>query len=231
MKRHISFSVLVLVLTAEPMALCQAEAVASGELQPGNIRIDHGVLTENQPILRIFLGVLRGTGLNGGFAEIAGCSDEPEGSLRLRPGITVREAMDALVAANPNYQWDFKDGVVELMPRVDVPLLHVKIGKFQVDSTERETPAILEGLLRLPEVRARAAQLDLKPGLGQGGPGVYDEHPVHREPARIHANWQNLSLLEALNGIVRASRKAVWIYRETDCSGDKTYSIEAASDY
>ncbi len=209
----------------------QMEAAASGEPQPADVRIGHDVLVENQRVLDIFLSVLRDTGVHGGFAEVAGCSDLPQGSLKLKQGITLRDAMDALVAANPNYQWELEDGVVDLMPRVDVPLLDTKIGRFQKDATDREAPAILYELLWLPEVQAHAAQLDLKPALGQGGPGVYDENPVQREPARIHANWQNLSLLDAFNRTVQTSRKAVWIYRETDCNRDRTYTVRVASDY
>ena len=231
MKRLINLSVLVLVLAAEPMTVCQVEAAASDEPQPANVRIDHDVLVENQRVLDIFLHVLRDTGFPGGFVEVAGCSDLPRGSLKLKQGTTVREAMDALVAANPNYQWKWKEGVVDLMPRVGIPLLSTQIRKFQMDATEHETPAVLQALLRLPEVQAHAAQLDLKTALGQGGPGVYEEHPIPREPARFHADWQNFPLLDGLNRIVRTSRRAVWIYRETDCGGDKTYAVEMATDY
>jgi len=199
--------------------------------QPTDVTINRDVLVKNQPVLRIFLDVLRGTGVNGGFAEIAGCSDLPQGSLKLKHGVTVRGAMDALVARNPGYQWELENGVVVLRPRVGIPLLNTQIRKFQMNATERETPAVLQALLRLAEVQAHAAQLDLKPALGQGGPGVYEEHPIQREAARFHAGWQNFSLLDGLNRIVQTSRRAVWIYRETDCGGDKTYSDEMATDY
>jgi hypothetical protein len=231
MKRLISFSVLVLVLAAERMAVCQVESATSGEPQPANVRIEHEIFVENQPVLRIFLDVMRGTGLDGGFAEIADCSGLPHESLTLKQGTTVREAMDALVAANPDYQWKWEGGVVNLKPRVDTPLLDTKIAKFQMDATDREVPAILEDLLRLPEVREREAQLDLKPGLGQGGPGVYEEHPVPRQHVPVHIDVQNLSLREAFNKIVRVSQKGIWIYHEMDCRGDKTYKVEVASDY
>jgi len=232
MKRLISFSVLVLVLAAGPMAVCQVGTAGSDELQLARIRINHDVVVEDQRVLNIFLDVLRDTGVNGGFVDMTGCSDLAQGTLNLKQGMTVREAMDTLVAANPSYEWRLEDGVVVLMPRAGVPvLLDTKIRKFQMDAKDREIPAVLQELLRLPEVREHANQLSLKPALGQGGPGVYEERPVQKEPARVHANWQNLSLLDAFNRIVRMSRKTVWIYRETDCNGDKTYVVETASDY
>jgi len=231
MKGLIGFSVLIMVLTVKLTAVCQVAATASGELQPDNVRIDHRVLMGNQPVLQIFLDVLRGTGLNGGFAEIAACSDLPRGNLKLTQGITIREAMNALVSANPSYKWELQNGVVILMPRTGVPLLDTKIGKFQMDASERETSAVVQKMLGAPEVRLHAAQLDLKLGLGQGGPGIYEEHPVPKAPARFQSDWDNFSLLDGLNRIVRTSPKAVWIYRETDCRNDKTYRVEVASDY
>ena len=232
MKRLISFSVLVLVLAVGPIAMCQVRAAASGAPQPANIRVDHDVFMGSQRVLDIFLNVLRDTGAHGGFVEVAGCSDLPQGSLKLKQGVTLREAMDSLVASNPSYQWEWKDGVVDLMPRTGLPtLLDIKIAEFQMDATDQEIPAVLEDLLRLPEVRARAAQLNLKPGLGQGGPGVYQEHPVPRQHVPVRINVQDLSLLEAFNKVVRASPKGVWVYHETDCNGGSTYIVEAASDY
>jgi hypothetical protein len=224
------------VLNGSPRPGSREEALrslheASREPGPADVRIGHDVVVENQPVLWAFLEVLRGTGVKGGFAAIADCSDLPRGTLKLKQGVTLHEAMDALVAANPSYRWQLEDGVVVLMPTSGVSFLNTKIGKFQMDATDREIPAILHELLRLPEVQASAAQLYLKPGLGQGGPGVYDEHPVQTAPARIHADWRNFSLLDGFNRVVQTSQKAVWIYRETDCGGDKTYTIEVASDY
>lgn len=232
MKCLLGFSVLVLALATNQIAVCQVET-ASVEAQPADVRLDHEVVVKNQRVLNIFLDVLRGTRINGGFAEIAGCSGLPEGSLKLKQGTTIREAMDALVAANPSYQWTLEDEVIVLVPLGGVPLLDARIVQFQVDGTDREIPATLGLLLRFPEVREREAQLNLKPALGQGGgPGVYDEHPIPRKDVPVHINIQNLSLREAFNKIVRASPKpVVWVYHENSCDADKTYTVDVASDY
>lgn len=222
---------LMLVLTIDPVSVCQVDAAPSRKARSVDVRIDHEVLLESRPILEFFLDIMRGTGLSGGFAGIEDCSGLPRGELKLSQGMTLRQAMDALVAANPSYQWKLRDGVVDLIPRVGIPFLEPRINKFQVDATEHEAPAVLEEVLRLPVVQARAVELGLKRGLGQGGPGVYEEHPVKREPARIHVDLQGLALLDAFNKIAQESRNAVWIYRETDCGADKTYKVELASDY
>jgi hypothetical protein len=229
MKRLIGFSVWVLIMLAEP-AVCQLDGPVSRKSLAAKIRIDHNVVVENQRVLEIFLDLLRGTGIHGGFAEIGNCSDLPKGSLRLKQGASLREAMDALVAANPSYQWELQDGVINLMPRVGVSFLSTKIGKFQMDATDREIRIVIQDLLRLPEVREHEADFGLKPGYWSGGPGVYDEHPVPRQPVSVHINLQNLSLQRAFNRIAEKSQKAVWIYHETDCGGNKSYTVEIASD-
>jgi len=231
MKHLLSLFVFSLALIGGQMTVYQVAVSASGKLDAANVRLDHDVLVENQPVLSIFLDVLRGTGVNGGFAEIAACSNLSQGDLKLKQGTTIREAMDALVSANPTYKWELQDGVVILMPQGGVPLLDTKIGKFHVDASDSETSAVIEEMLRSPEVRSRAVQLDLKLGLGQGGPGVYVEHPAPHPTVRFQYDWENFSLLEGLSRSVRTSPKAVWIYRETDCGKDKTYRVQVASDY
>jgi hypothetical protein len=161
---------------------------------------------------------------------MAGCSDLPKGRLQIKPGLTVRQAMDALVAANPGYQWELKDGVVNLTPRGGAPLLRTTIDKFQMDATDREIEAVLQDLLRLPEVRRREASLGLKLGMSGGGLSGGEEHPVPRQPMPFQINVQNLSLRDAFNKIVQGAAKGVWIYHETDCNGAKTYIVEVASD-
>jgi hypothetical protein len=229
MKYLIGFFVSTLVLAAGPMTVRQLEAGLVDEPQPANTRINHDIIAGNQPVLSILQDVLHGTGVPGGFAEIAVCSDVPtnKGSLNLKQGTTIREAMDALIAANPSYQWRLQGGVVNLMPRDDVPLLDTKIVKFDKDATDREIPAILQDLLRLPEVRAREAALGLEQGYWSGGPGVVEEHPAPKEPVPFHISARNLSLRDAFNEVVRTSGKGVvWIYHETGCNGEKTYILE-----
>jgi len=221
----------VLIASGWPIAAQQLQAGSINTPQQADIRIDHEVQVENWRMLDIFLYLLRGTGLHGGIVEMAGCSDLPKGRLQIGQGLTVRQAMDALVAANPGYQWELKDGVVNLMPRGGAPLLSTKIKKFQMDANDREIPVVLGDLLRLPAILEREAALGVKEGPGQGGLSSGEAHPVPRQPMPIKINVQNLSLLEAFNETVQASPKGVWIYHETDCDGAKTFIVEMASSY
>ena len=137
MRYFTGFLVWVLIVLGDLMAAGQSAAPVD-EPQLATIRINHDVLAGNERVLEIFLDVLRDTGVHGGFAEVAACSELPKGHLTVKQGSTVSEAMDALVAANPSYQRDLKDGVVNLLPRDGIPLLRTRIAKFQMDATDRK---------------------------------------------------------------------------------------------
>lgn len=230
MKYFIGLFTWILIASGWSIATQQLEAAQINKPQLADIRIDHDVHVENWRMLDIFLYLLRGTGLRGGFVEIAACSDFPKGRLQIKPGLTIRQAMDALVAANPSYEWELKDGVVNLMPQGGAPLLHTRIAKFQIDATDRETEAIFQDMLRFPEVRESEASLGLQQGMSGGGLSGGKVNPFPKEPVPIHIDLHNLSLLTAFNKIVQASPKGVWIYHETDCNGAKTFTVEVASD-
>jgi len=223
----------ILIVSGCPMATEQLDAAQASSPEPADIRIDHDVHVEDLRLEFILFGVLHGTGLHGGFVEMTDCSrDLPKGRLQIDQGATVQQAMDALVAANPGYRWELKDGAVNLMPLGGVPLLDTRIAQFQMDATGLTIEAVLQELLKLPEVRERQAKLGLESGThaGPGGRGAGLEiNPVPRQPVPVHVSLQNLSLQEAFNKVVGISPDGGWIYRETDCNGAKTFIVEMRS--
>jgi len=46
----------------------------------------------------------------------------------------------------------------------------------------------------------------------------------------MHIDVQDISLQEVLNAIVKATPKAIWWYRESDCGGAKKFIVQV-SDY
>ena len=153
MKHFVNLLTWILIAFGGPMATEQLGAAQASKPQPVgiNTRINKDALVENQRLEYILLGLLQGTGLHGGFVEVAGCSDLPKGRLQIKQGVTVRQALDVLVAANPGYQWELRDGVVNLMPRAGAPLLRTKIAKFQMNATDREIGAVLHPRVVLPK--------------------------------------------------------------------------------
>ena len=150
----------------------------------------------------------------------------------MKRGTTVRDAMATFVASNRDYRWLLDGDVVDLVPTAGFPLLDTRISSFELNTTDRQitSEAALSVLAGLPEVRQHAAELNLKPGIMQGGPGVYDEHPAPRDPLPIHISLKNVSLQEAFNSVARAFGHTIWVYSERECNGDKTYSVRTQAD-
>ncbi len=230
MKSFTSTFLSTLILSSLLIATQNVEAEQASRPLPADIRIAQDIQVDNWRVLDIFLYLLRGTGLQGGFVEIAACSGLPKGHLQIKGGGTVQQAMDALVAANPGYRWELKDGVVNLMPRAGAPLLQTRIATFRKDATDREIEAVLQDVLRLPEVKQREASLGLRQGISGGGLSGGEEHPVPRQPLRVQFALENLPLQDAFNKIIKESPNGVWIYHESDCNGAKSFIVELASD-
>jgi hypothetical protein len=232
MKYLLNFAAWMLILSGLPMAAQQSQPAQVTQPLPADIRIGHDVHVENGPLLGIFKDILRGTGIYGGFVDTTNCEDQPKGHhLQIETGMTVQQAMDALVAANPGYRWQMSDGVVNLMPQNPSPLLLTRIPKFEIKATDREIPAVLNELLRLPAVLAREAALGIKDG-PVSGVGLSSSGPVPKPPVPIEINLRNVSLLEAFNKIiVHAPPGAMWISGEGLCGGQKSFGIHVAENY
>jgi hypothetical protein len=117
------------------------------------------------------------------------------------------------------------------MPRGGAPLLRTRIAKFHKDATDNEIPAVLQDVLRLPDVRKREALLGLKQAMSGGGLSGGEAHPIRKPPVPVHFDLRSLTLQEAFNKIVQASPDKMWIYHENDCNGAKTFTVEVASHY
>jgi len=230
MKNHICILSWIFVASSWLTATQQLRAAQVDTPQLDNIRIGHDVDMDDQRVLYIFEDLLRDTGVHGGFVEIADCMDEPKGRLQIPKGLTLREAMDALVAANPGYEWQSKDGVVNLMPIGGAPLLGTRISKFQKDATDREIYLTIHDALNLPEVRKREEALGIKEGPGQGGLWGFSENAPPRAILPMHIDVQDISLQEVLNAIVKATPKAIWWYSESHCGGAKKFIVHV-TDY
>lgn len=198
--------------------------------QTASIPINSDLDIADQPFL-VLDSVLRGTGVSAGVAQIETCSDSLQAHLKVKRGTTIGEAMDAFVASNPSYRWRLDGDVLNLLPTTEFPLLNIKIHSFEFAAPDNNmTEAILHDLLNLPEVRQREAELNLKAALGQGGPGVVDEHPVPRKPVPIHLGFKDVTLQEAFNSVVRAHGHTMWIYSERHCKEEVIYSVQSTSD-
>ena len=153
-----SLATLVLLLGAFPFAGHQEQAgkpEAEAELlMRPFVNLPSSPLSVNSAFQ---LAMLR-SGAPGGEAITRGVRNHRTGRLASNGG-TLREVLEDIVTADPDYRWEVKDGVVNLMPFQRVPdLLTLRISAFDSgDATSVTTAKTF--LFGLPEVRKRAAEL------------------------------------------------------------------------
>jgi len=155
---------------------------------------------------------------------LEGCGSQPQKLVRVR-GKTLRDVLDSIVQGDPVYQWEVRDGVVNLFPKAGLPpLLKTRLTSFDSGDATSGASAVAQ-LFALPEVREAAAKLGLvqalvSSGLGALGPGGA---PVNKQPLSVQLS--HVTLLEALNAIVRRAGRGVWQYTETHCEGTRSFQV------
>jgi hypothetical protein len=113
-------------------------------------------------------------------------------------GKTVREALDALTAADPRYTWRDDDGVILVHPRLNNPvesLLNSQVGPLRLDGIDAQDAfVLLRRLLGLP-------------GDFVSGPGDTKRFSVDVS--------EGSTLRQLLNAIVHAHGSLAWAIQET----------------
>jgi hypothetical protein len=233
----VALTLVLLLSGCDAWTTAQGTAVRAATLddsQTVDIPIDHDIYGSELP--HALLGeILGGTGIPRGVAQLEGCSGVPAVvSTKAKKGTTIRQALDAFVVGNPGYQWLLEGGVVNLVPKnAPLALLNSRIHSFQLSTTDRQTTAgaILDDLVRLPEVRQRAAELELQPRvLQEFFLGVHKESPEPIKAVPIVLSLKNVSLREAFNSVVHAYGNTIWIYVEHECNGGKQYLVTMLRD-
>jgi hypothetical protein len=232
MKRLNFVAILVLSSLIPLMTTVCSQSGASTASQMANARVIGDVHAQAKEIPLVLGDVLRGTDLSGGVAEEMDCSTLPTAQLDVKQGTPVQDAMDSLVAENPRYRWIRDTNVVNVMATIEFQLLSTKIPSFELETTDgTRARVVLNELLNLPQVRQRAAELNLKPGLQQGGlealrrPGY-----PQKTPRPIRLSLHDVSLQEAFNSVVRIYGNTIWIYEERQCNGERTYLARTSAE-
>jgi hypothetical protein len=153
-----SLATLVLLLGAFPFAGHQQQAgkpEAEAELLMRPVKLPSSPLSVNSAFQLAMLS----SGAPGGEALTEGCAEPSDSAVRPQNVGTLRDVLEDIVTADPEYRWEVKDGVVNLIPSQRVPdLLTLRISAFDTgDATSVTTAKTF--LFGLPEVRKRAAEL------------------------------------------------------------------------
>jgi hypothetical protein len=174
-------------------------------------------------IARAFWHVLNSAGLPGGIVSIEGRPEEERMDLTISDGATLRQALDQIVSRSRGLAWKMEGGVVDLFPpsaTASMQMLNVRIAAFDFPDASNVYLAAQE-LAELPEVKREARALGFVPTPVSGGlTGVY-YGPGQKRPPPIPVHLRNVTLLQALNALMRARGEAnLWLYKEGSWSSD-----------
>jgi hypothetical protein len=159
----------------------------------------------------VFHSSLGRVSVPGGMVRIFNCREDTIKHSWKAQGSTLRQVLDAIVAADSRYHWEVSDGVVNLLPVSGEPaLLRARINEFHIENTASSLDALLR-LLKLPEVVEAMSKLHLKPGLM-----LVDYWSA---PRQFSVRSNGVTLRQALNAIARANGRDIWEYVEIHCDG------------
>lgn len=153
----------------------------------------------------------------GGVVAVDNCGGYNP-TVKVPPNSSVKDLLDQIVLASPQYRWHVDDGVINVIPDTNLTApLDIKISKFKVESVSASDA--LNQLLEEPEVRQGIEGLNFHQGARAFGGGF----PISK--ARISLDLKNVTLQEALNSIVRADGRALWALLLRPCNGRNEYDI------
>ena len=174
-----------------------------------------------------FKYALANTRVPGGIVEMHNCQDQPEERDWNPAGLPLGEVLNSLVKSDPHYRMMANDEIVNLMPADGVPaLLNTRISKFDMENVDiSNVYAAMNALLELKEVKTAINEAHLIPPQGTMVGSWLTSAPRHKY---FSVHCENVTLREALNAIVHAQGRAVWVYWERRCNGQTEYDFDFA---
>jgi hypothetical protein len=179
-------------------------------------------------LLGAFGQVLMAARLPGGGAFAYGCEESAQTPMSIPSTYSLAFSFDLLTAASPAHTWAVRDGVVNLLPKQNLPaILNAPIEQFAWDTTD---PAITSAgrVFALSTIKHRLAELGLIGGVDASGlrrpPRVVDGIP--QIPKGREWKVENVTLLTALNRIAASYGDARWWYEERTCGTERTYRVQ-----
>lgn len=224
----VSFSVLLiaLVLLLGSLSIATGQQHAQGLDQSSDLldRQAKRANLENVIVGQAVVNALLDGRVPGGVAKVADCNDAVTYSFRLRK-YSLRGVLDSIVATDRRYTWEVKDDVINVIPsNGPPPFLAVHVSRFDLHNTESPEEALSQ-LLAVPEVKR--AQLSLGPRAVQGRVSVFcPQGCPTEETKKISVSLKGATVRECLNAIARAHGNAVWWFRQSECGGRKTFSLD-----
>ena len=185
-----------------------------------------GTNLKNVMVGQALVDALLNAGAPGGVVKVSDCNEAVTYSFSPRDS-SLRGVLDSIVSTDPRYTWEVKDDVINVIPSNGLPpFLAVRI--FRVDILQVESPEeAVSQLLTIPEVHQ--AQLGLGPRAVQGGGHVFCPGCPPKETKKFSISLKEVTVRESLNAIARAHGNAVWWFRQSECGGRKSFSLDFAA--
>jgi hypothetical protein len=166
----------------------------------------------------------------GGIVINQDCNEPARPSFE-RSATTLRSALDQIVSADRSHRWIFRKGTVNLLSAKQSPsLLDLQIAKFEVENVPTARDAVNQ-LVAMSEVQRRAHELGLSSGYIRLG--INNLNPAgagqNNYSRKLAIRVRGVTLLEALNEIVRVNGGGVWAYTERHCRGRNEFSVDILS--
>jgi hypothetical protein len=173
----------------------------------------------------VFTQALLEAEMPGGIVVSRTCGIPPTHNFPLSQP-TVRELLEGIVSVDPEYSWEIRDGVVNLISRADEPqLLETRITRFEIADIETPNEA-LNALFNLPIVRNQASR-ELGARLISGFPYAFSANNAVPQKRKFSVKVTDATVRDVLNAIARAYGTAVWTLTRQKCLNNnrKTYSL------
>jgi hypothetical protein len=181
---------------------------------------------QNVTVEDAFATVIFHAGLSGGIIEVNNCTNPQKPTKTLHSyvfsSLTVRQALDLVVADDAGYKWEANEKTVDLVPIKGIPaVMSTSIAHFEIGPKE-VVGEIGAKLFNEPLVKKTLGELGLKldgaPRLIIGG----------REPDLGKSlQLEDTTVMNALNVTASLNKyPAVWHYTESVGHCEHTYSLE-----
>jgi len=151
--------------------------------------------------------------LPGGYAALPNYSEKD--NYKFKPAsLRMEDILNSIVVAEPRYKWEVSDGVINIIPIEEYPLLNLRIAEFRVE--DKTVNQMIDALKQHPAFKQGLAALNLE-----------EPHPVDTDNGfvfglgkpleskkRFSVALKSATVRQILNEIVRQDDCAVWSYRE-----------------
>lgn len=141
---------------------------------------------------------------------------------------TVKSLLDEIVKFDKRYRWQETDGVINVFPQNDYPILDARVAEFKVEkATPKQLREKLVGTTEFQNYLKAKNLADRIPGDESRRGWMYiTVAGALAERHKVSLDLKNATVREILNAIVRQRGYSIWTYREYNLISDgKTHRL------